>query len=63
MPAIAKFCTCGSSLTGRADKPEVLETAWSEFHTGEGHGPTDAVGAAKARRREERQLAKSRKDW
>lgn len=60
---IARYCTCGSSLTGRADKPQVLEGAWSEFHTGEGHGPTDAKGAAAARRREEREQRKTRKDW
>lgn len=58
MAKFAKYCTCGSSLTGRADKPEVLEAAWAEFHSGEGHGPTDAAGAAKARRREERELRK-----
>ncbi len=63
MPAIAKYCVCGSSLTGRADKPAVLEAAWTEFHTGEGHGPTDAAGAAKARRREEQERRKGRKDW
>lgn len=63
MSPIAQYCRCGSSLTGRADKPAVLEAAWAEFHAGEGHGSTDAKGAAAARRREERELRKSRKDW
>lgn len=60
MAAISRFCTCGSSLTGRADKPQVLEAAWAEFHTGEGHAATDANGAAAARRREERALESAR---
>jgi hypothetical protein len=52
MSRIACYCTCGSSLTGRANKPEIPEAAWAEFHSGEGHAPTDAKGAAAARRRE-----------
>jgi len=63
MATIAKHCTCGSSLTGRASHPEALEAAWDEFHAGDGHAPTDAKGAAAARRREDRAAKANRRDW
>lgn len=63
MSQLACYCICGSTLTGRVE-PEAaaadLRAAWKTVHYGIGHGPTDSKGAAAARRREARRLAKER---
>lgn len=53
----SRYCICGGSLSGSAS-PEsaaagVVEI-WERAHSGDGHAPSDAKGAAAARRREER---------
>lgn len=68
MSQLACYCTCGGTLTGRASggggAAYLIQTFWA-VHDGDGHGPTDAKGAAAARRREDRRLAaqRNRHDW
>lgn len=66
MAVFARYCKCGGSLKGRISPDrgiEGLHEIWQQAHSGPGHEPTDAKGAAAARRREERGSRKSRKDW
>lgn len=53
---IARYCNCGASLTGRISPGgiEGLHEIWQQVHSGPGHNPTDARGAANARRRQDR---------
>lgn len=69
MPEIGKvtrYCICGGAMTGRTSPPDLVEALIASFdrcHQGGGHGPATRQQASAARRREERQLQRSRKDW
>jgi hypothetical protein len=55
----AYYCTCGVSMVGTIGGPDGAARAqalWDmQGHVGEGHAPTDAKGAAAARRKQERE--------
>ena len=58
-------CICGVSATGTADTKtaEKLERIFWRGHSGPGHAPTDAKGAANARRRNDRAHGPESVDW
>jgi hypothetical protein len=51
------YCSCGAAMHGQlapaVDIPE-LERLFRRVHQGPGHAPSDARGAARARRNQER---------
>lgn len=51
---IRAYCICGSKLDARSEPPDAAEfahEAWRSIHSGEGHGPCDAVTARRARKK------------
>ena len=60
------YCICGAAAHGTLGGGQggidralhVLKETWESVHKGEGHGPTDAATARKARAREEQQATK-----
>jgi hypothetical protein len=57
MARIARYCACGSTLTGRVSPDSAaaaMEAGFASAHDGEGHAPATQAQAANARRRYER---------
>lgn len=53
---LSRYCLCGGALRGSVRPDAYGERLLAEFdrlHGGDGHGPTDAVTASRARRVEE----------
>ena len=53
---LRRYCTCGANVSASSDPPSAAEFVVEMFsarHSGEGHAPTDAATARKARARKE----------
>lgn len=55
----SRYCRCGATLRGTVHPDGLAVRLLAEFdqqHLGDGHAPTDAVTASRARRTEERAM-------
>lgn len=58
--ALRLYCTCGAAWVISVPDQHteaVLVGQWERLHAGAGHGPTDAQGAARARKRGQERAA------